>query len=632
MQENVRRILKLPTDTPLKYWLKYWKYCVEKFTNINRYDLRVENPHFIINDVVTEIKYNSFRNSDNRRVYKDKLGKCLKCDKAFSDLYKPLCLISFENWDKSPMYVSFACKEILRSMNENYYLKKLAKELADSINNHSDLSDTVKESIRFYTDLFVTEFICLGVDIKDVDHFIEEDNICISDVDNIVYVADTFYELKRSDFSTEELYHRAVKNRLDNRSIDDYINNIFNHFNKQPKDAHVLLRLLGVKGSVDAHIQDAHIYSIDNYKYLKESGISKIEEPDESFQYVNISIPIKHRFFHTSVRTAKERATNLLDFMSLNIHQDQEISISKQFAVVEIDGYEHVSSASIHDDIERLRYLRDAESLNLSRHSDLLSDILKGYVNSKKYDENVFRQIANAIRWYNKAMFSNKDEDKLLYSWIAMESILKVSDGIKESISTNNKECNTLHFTQELCSSILARNKFYSYAKNIYLELVHATNQFDNYYDISLDTIQNAKLDIQYGQIIDLSFFFNSLPSIIKEINDEIYKDELIQLQIFYKDEQGIKSYKNNIREDIVFIYRLRNLIAHNATSSPFITHLYAFKSQFICGSLIQAIRYQCNKYGVDIDGAIMHIYTECKIFEDDIKNKIQILKQPCRD
>jgi hypothetical protein len=632
MNDNLRKILKYPTDSPLKFWLKYWDSYINELCDLNRYETKLDSSHFILNDVVTEIKYNNFKNADNRKLFKDILGKNRKSDVVFSNLYDNQCSLAFKQWDESPLYVKSMCENILTSMNDYEYLNALSQKLVQVINAHDELTEDIKQEIRNYTQLFVTELVCLGVDVRDISELIREDNVCVAEGGCVILAADTFFELSIHDFSNKESYYKAVSKRLEKRNAIDYINNIMKHFNAQPREGHVILRLLGIKGSIDYHIQGIHLYSIDNATYLKESHLSKIEEADNTSIFVNIAIPISHRFFHSSINIAVGIATRVIDFLSLNIEADRNISISNQYAAIAVDGKECGSSESVKDDLTRAAFYRDIESYNIARISDQLPNYLREFTSSTTIEDDTFRKISNATHWYKKAVESNNMEDKLLYSWIAIESVLKIKEIIKTNIIPNEKDRNILNLSKVLCSLIISRNSFYSLAKNNYIYLVKCTQNQDNFFDFSTGLIETARLNLHAGDKIDLADFFNNLDQIIKEMNDEIYKSDLIRLNEFYKDNNGFKSFKNQVCNDITLIYRLRNLIAHNAVYSPYQTKLYAYKAQFICGSLIQAIRHYCNKYELNVDDALLRIYTDCTLFEANIKNHIKSIKESCHD
>lgn len=632
MNDNLRKIFKYPTDTPLKFWLKYWDSYIKELCDLKRYETKLDSPHFILNDIVAEIKYNNFKNIENRKLFKDILGKILKSDNVFASLYKSQCVLAFDKWEQSPLYVKSICENIINSMNEYDYLNTLSEKVIHVINSKENLSEEIKQEICIYTQLFITELVCLGIDVNDIDELISEDNVCVAEGGTIIWAADSFYELALHDFSTKELYYEAVSKRIEERSANDYINNIMRHLNTQSREGHVILRLLGIKGSIDFHIQGIHLYSIDKATYLKERHLSKIEDVDESLNFVNIAIPINHRFFHSSVNKAKDIANRIIDFLSLNIESERNISISDQFAVVEIDGRECGFSESVKDDISHVAFYRNVESYNITRMSDNLPNYLMEFDSSTSIDDDTFRKIANATHWHKKAVESNNVEDKLLYNWIAIESILKINDAIKANIIPNEKERNTLNFSRILCSLIISRNLFYSLAKNNYIYLIYNTRENDNFFDFSNDLIKKARLNLRVGDKIDFADFFSNLGNIIEEINDEVYKSDLIHLDEFYKDCNGFKSSKNQVCNDITLIYRLRNLIAHNAVYSPYQTKLYAYKAQFICGSLIQAIRHYCNKYRLSIDDALLRIYTDCSLFEANIDNHIESMKALCHD
>jgi len=631
MNDNLRKILRYPTDSPLKFWLKYWDSYINELCDLNRYDTKLDSSHFILNDIVTEIKYNNFKNADNRKLFKDILGRNRKSDVVFSSLYGNQCSLAFKQWNESPLYVKSMCENILTSMNSFEYLNALSKKIVQVINTHDEFTEDIKQKIRNYTQLFVTELVCLGIDVRDISGLIKEYNVCVAEGGRVILAEDSFYELSIHDFSAKESYYEAVSERLERRNAIEYVNNIMKHFNTQPREGHVILRLLGIKGSIDYHIQGIHLYSIDKATYLKEPHLSKIEDADETLDFVNIAIPTNHRFFYTSVNKAKDIANKIIDFLSLNIEADRKISISNQYAVITIDGKECGSSESVKDDLTKAAFYRDVESYNITRISDQLSDYLTEFASSTTIKDDTFRKISNATHWHKKAVETSNMEDKLLYSWIALESILKTNDVIRANVISNEKDCNILNLSKLLCSLIMSRNLFYSLAKNNYLYLINCTQEQDNFFDFPSELIEKARLNLHVGDRINLADFFSNLSQIIETMNDEVYKSDLIHIDAFYKDKNGFINFKNEVCNDITLIYRLRNLIAHNAVYSPYQTKLYAYKAQFICGSLIQAIRHYCNKYVLSVDDALLRIYTDCTLFEANIDNHIKSIKKSCQ-
>lgn len=624
MNDRIKEILDYPTDTPLKFWLKYWNHRIKELCDLDDYGIQLNSPHFLLSEIISEIEHNDFANKDNRSLFKELLGRILKLDCAFSELYRVEAGVALKNWDNSPLVVKTILEKILLSMNEHHYLNRIADKLQSILEIKQELNENCKDEICLYTDLFIQEIVCLGVNIEDVSALIKEDNVLISDLSNVVLCGDSFYELQRKDFVSDEEYHKAVCVRYKSRSAKEYISNILTHFHKEAKNGHVILRLLGVKGSISYHFHDVHLYSIDRATYLPEDSLNEIEKPDSS-KYVNIAVAVKHRFLNTSINYAKQRVESLLDYLSFNIRSKDKLSISKQFAAIVVDGQVCGSHHSVEDDVNHMRQHRDLMAFDLTPYGDNINDWLKEFTENSDISNNTFKEISKSTHWYRKAKCATKFEDKLLYSWIALESILKVSNSNRVNI--NPKDSSIINVAKVICSSVMARNKFYSYANNMYIHLVMTTQQFNNYYGFTSKTIESAKLNIQPGDKIELTKFFVELPRLIAEINDEIFKRDLIALQSFYEDKKCIIDFKSLVSDDVTLIYRLRNMIVHNAVCPEFIIKLYAYKAQFISGSLIQAVRYHYNKHGMDIGNTLLKIYSEYQILESNISSEIKRLK-----
>ena len=625
MNDRVKEILDYPTDTPLKFWLKYWEHRIKELCDLDDFDIQLNCPHFLILEVISEIEHNDFGNRDNKSLFKELLGRVLKQDIAFTELYRAEAGVALKNWDNSPLVVKQILGKILLSMNEYHYLNRITDKLQSLLETKQELNENIKNEICLYTDLLIQELVCLGVNIEDVSSLIKEDNVLMAEGSNVIICKDSFYELQRKDYASEEEYHKAVSIRYKSRSAKEYISNILTHFHKEAKEGFVILRLLGVKGSISYHFKDVHLYSIDKATYLPKEGLNELEKPD-SYQYVNIAVKVKYRFLNTSINYAIQRVESLLDYLSFNVKSGDGISISRQFASVVVDGKVCGFKFSVEDNAALLQQHRQLTAFDLTPHGDNLNDWLQEFTENSDISNDTFKKISKSTHWYRKAKCATKFEDKLLYSWIALESVLKVSNTIRVNISP--KDSSMINIAKVVCASFMARNRFYSYANNVYRHLIMFTQQFDNYYGVSRETIKAAKLNIKYGEKAELAKFLKELPNLIAEVNDEVYKQELIKLQSFYEDEKGFSNFKELVSNDVILIYRLRNMIVHNAICPEFVIKLYAHKAQLISGYLIQAVRYHYNKYGLDIDEALLRIYTDCQLLESNILMEIKRLKE----
>ena len=625
MEQRIRELLGLPDSTPLKFWLRYWNESVSDFTKLDKFDLHLDNPHFLIEDVLSEIEYNSFQNSDNRQYFKSALGKCLKNDTAFASLCRTQCALALKDWDSSRVYIRTLCQEMLQGINEKY-VDTIIDKLIEIVDGSETLTPSIKRQICKYSDLLISELIAQGISAEDISSFLKEDEVVIDAAGNVIVAGDSFHEFSKDSFSTEEEYHETIETYLNNRNAKEYLGNLRKQYLKDSKEGYVLLRIKGVKGKTNFTFQGVHFYSVDSITYIKDShSFSDIEKPQEDFEFINLAVPVKHKYFNSSIDYALSKATEVLDFLSLDLDATKKISIDRKDISLVIDGHECGSTHDRTEDSSFGEFMNRIESINLSNIQEEISGIS---LNSHNHiAENDLRKISNAVHWYNKAKTAERDEDTLLYSWIAIESLLKTNSDVQEAIISEHGKRNTLSIIQEICSGIMLHNKFYTYAFNYYSYIIRSTTHHDNYFDIPSDIIAKANLYHKERGIMIISRFFNHLNEIKDNVNSEILKHELEELDEFYSSVDKQKNYIKKIKNDLLLIYRLRNLISHNATYSRTQTKLYGYKARVICGNLIQAIRHHCQKYSISVNEAIVRLHTDHLQFMANIEHNMKTFK-----
>jgi hypothetical protein len=155
MNDRVKEILDYPTDTPLKFWLKYWEHRIKELCDLDDFDIQLNNPHFLILEVISEIEHNDFGNRDNKSLFKELLGRVLKQDIAFTELYRAEAGVALKNWDNSPLVVKQILGKILLSMNEYHYLNRITDKLQSLLETKQELNENIKNEICLYTDLLI---------------------------------------------------------------------------------------------------------------------------------------------------------------------------------------------------------------------------------------------------------------------------------------------------------------------------------------------------------------------------------------------------------------------------------------------------------------------------------------------
>ena len=129
------------------------------------------------------------------------------------------------------------------------------------------------------------------------------------------------------------------------------------------------------------------------------------------------------------------------------------------------------------------------------------------------------------------------------------------------------------------------------------------------------------------GDKVHINKFFSHIKDIEENINDEILKTKLHELDSFYMNVDGIKNKEKEIFNDIVLIYRLRNLIAHNAVYPQYLIDIYANKAQNISGSIIRFLIEKYRTSNQELDDILIDISTKYDEFILNIDYEILKLK-----
>ena len=632
MNDYIRKILGVPIKTPIEYWEKYWTYFVEKLGDKDNYESSLDSPRFLIDNIISEIEYNNLKNKENSQLFRAQLTEWDKNEVVFKKLFHNKVVILQQKWgDGTNKYILSICKQIKAEFNTGIYFDRLLEQLVSIINDAQALDYDTKKEINKYTELIISEFIVNGFDIDDIKSIHHD----IPDIHRIesgtVFSAPNTYKgLNRNDYNTEESYYKAIEDYIENRSIEERISVLGVYYYIEPKDCFVIFRLKGIKGDIDCLIDNVNIYAPHLKQYITENPtLSKIEHTTSDRKYINAAIPVKHKMLHSSVTYARQRLEQVLDLLSLSYNTSTPVEYyDKDISVVENGEYIAGINLMISDEATTLRnkeFFGYMESLDVSIIENDIHKVGDRFTAINKKQTYDTLKLAAAAHWYQKGKYSQKPEDKLLFHWIAIESLLKTANEIRNNI-TGHKDINLLQVVEKIVAAILVKKKFHDYWFYTYIDINYKT-QSDNYLDIPSDVIEKASLNMKAGDKVHSNKFFNHIKDIEENINDEILKTELHKLDSFYTNKDGIKNNETEILNDIVLIYRIRNLIAHNAVYPQYLIDIYANKTQNISGNIIRFLieKYRTSDRG--LDDILIDVSTNYDEFKLNINDEILKLK-----
>lgn len=597
MDDYRREIMELPYKNLYSYWQHYWSNCIDNLIDKDNVSFKIVGPRMLLKDLIEEIDGHDLYNQENIAYFRNQIRTLDKNDEVFHTLCHPIvvCLLQRLGNKNNKESSIILCKKILDTLVVKQYFTLLVDWLADTIDKTSINDYSSRKKINEITHLVIAEYVAEGFLLDEIKSFATEIPGVAIAVGGIVMAAPPEFDtLKESDFSTQEEYYEAVFVAIKKRSVYKSLDELKHYYYEPPREAFFIVRLNGLKGQIDDYIGDINIYSPKIKRYITENNsLSQVETVTEDRDRVNAAIPIEFVSLYQAKVLAEAKLEEVLDMLMLTYRTKEPVTIATNFCAVVADGKEISWSHSVRGN-DPLMLSKD----EMSRYLDALdlTDVKKDDFQFMTEKHRIFevgqdalkRRLKNAAHWYTKAIAADKGVDTLLYSWFAIEGLLKVNRQTQSEIV--DKDPNSLKVIQEFVISIFCKRYPFNYLRRTYRNFIYLTNQHDNYYDITKDVINKAGLNIKEGDCYRDGEFLKAIPNMIECVNDDIVKDELADLHSFYQSDKVIKNKAEQLKNDLLMIYRLRNMIVHNAALSCANLSFYAREAKWIAQLVIRYV------------------------------------------
>lgn len=618
-------------NSPLEYFQIYWDEYIYDLLDSSNSEIRMQSPRMLIHEIISEITYHHFKNTENIAYFKAKLGEWLKKDRIFKELFQQDVILSFSYFDSQH---SLLLKElfigILRRFNIERYFEKIFWDFVKFMEESPSLTYDNKQRINEYINLIIAEFKSEGFALEDIKGLPTQiENIAIEAGGHIIAAPDSFYELQESDFETKELYYNAIAKRIERRTISECLQGIINKFYCTPQEGFMLIRLTGLKGEIDTTIDGVHIYSPRNHKYITEEAISDIEKLNDK-EYLNAAIPIESVGLFTSINYAKLKLVSVLEIVSLIYDTKVKIDYGRGNFVMVFNGKESGFHHNVTSDDERYQERTSLYKYEISIDGKEIEDgkdeIIKNYEAVHYPDSETTIKLSNAVHWCYKAKNASTDEEKLLNSWFALEGMMKVSDEVMHNLPIR-KEDGVMKVVQYIVKATFSIRKFHNYWREAYAKILYSIQDKFLSFNLPEDLKKRAGLNLKSGDKYDTKSFFACISELEKTISHQMFKNELHEVADYYSSKKGFEEYTQQIENDILVIYRLRNLIAHNAVIPSESLTLYARKAYAICRYITRYFIDHRVNGNVTMDKMIIDISIKYLRFPASIEERIRELK-----
>lgn len=638
---NINKILKVydeKLNEKEKYFIEYFDFKSNQYLKASD-DFCVLNPNVVIGLIVEELNGNN--NSRNLKFFKEKLGTFLKEDIVIKEQYGDLIKKILEHILSDKSFTLELCKKLKNELKNGKYAKLCYKRLMKLLVSNESLQDT-KNEIKYLTNVLIIELAIYGYSPKKISELIGEIFDDYKIYENNLFIT-KFPIPKKIENETNEIKVEY----MDALTIYDRFKILDKYFEKKKEKIYYVVIIKGISGkNVNIKINNVHIYNyklFPQFEFEKEDNKNERsilwEKAQEEFNKneVHCSICIERIDANNSIEYVKKQLNNAIDV--IHIYHNVECIIEADFSnylVFNKDKELFSEGGTVEDKDE---FKQDVKSL----HYDYL-DSRKLYKIYKKYEKNIIdnnndvsKIIRNSSRYFRKGKEAKASEDKILNYWICIENLFQVEQKFPKNILVSEEDDKKYNIIISLMPYFFARknipNLYWKYW-NIFYNKVNVYNYGDFGIEISKELLK--KCQFSQTQRINLFGFIDNIEELKESLNNEVDIDNLEEINNILFDNNMANNFLNdneiNLRDMLLLIYRLRNMIVHNAHYNITFLDYYARQIEKIAAEALRTIIFvyldtsKNSMYELIMD---MYIHNKIELQEElKTKNIYKLLKE----
>ncbi|WP_407495025.1 hypothetical protein [Elizabethkingia anophelis] len=617
-------------DDKVNYWKDLWENLIDNFLK-KSYGLNLYSPHILVEDIILEIEENT-NNADNRKYFKSKLDHYYNNDIVLKNCFESdfKILRTILHTSKVNLILEI-CRNLEKKFKEGKYFDENLKELKALLFNDCILDKEIIYRITEITQRLIIEFIKKGYileDIKRIAKNIFDNYQSISNGKEDIIATYFPHNILHDDYTKDgkldrESINNAIVSMMKTLTTEQRINKLSYYFYKEPEEAFYVFVVEGLKGDINLSLCDVTFYSPDQTRYAKEDSHNDEDlqsDKDIEDKFIQAAVKVKYLTSASSLISALAILEKTIDLLHSYYNTKYKIEIDSSKYIVIQHGNIIQNSWGRND-----RFLKMHDSLNINKYEKNMRE-LNDFNFLFLQDNKTISKLSNAIHWYSKAQHSSNQEDKILNYWIAIENLFSSEfDILKDDLL--DKNISKLKLIQLIISSNQIPSFIYEYGWEIFNHYSHlARNKhfYDNF-ELPDEVIDKANLNVKEGEPIFLEKFINSLQDIKKYEKNHFLLGKLENLIGFYKNSsvtmKVVEEQIKLIEEDILMIYRLRNLIVHNAHFDNALLPYHVWKIKEYSGNLIRRLLYQFKKNNSNLSSLLINIYLRREKLLHELEN-----------
>lgn len=611
-------------ESKIKFWNELWEDLIQNFLK-KSYGLTLYSPHILIEDIIVEIEENQFKNKENKKYFYSKLNEYLENDEVIKTQLKSEFILLRKNFNSEKTnYILALCKKINESFKKGIYFRKTLLLAEKILLEDSELDINFVNQINYHSQSMIVELIRKSFDLEDIKKFL------INIFDNYYYQEESLitnfpYNLNYEKFKDTDgkiNYNEAnekVKEILDNLTLADRIRKLSYYYNKKTKKVKYIFFIKGIKGEIEKNIFGVTFYNLNIKQFVKDDRMIDSEDLQRHYgndKYIQAAVDIDHLLPKSSLKLAKSKIENALDILACYFNFNTEVTLNESnFIIIDNDGRIIYSSFGRGKDDKFMNY-HDALNFNeLESHIDDLREY--AFLWNEINNIETISKIKNALHWYRKGEQSHKDADKMLNYWIAIENLFNSKEDIKADIF-NDSNKSKFNLIQEIIADEQVFKFVYEYGWELYYYFRNKADNFMRKTNIPENLIKQGQLKPDIGTTIYLEKFIKVLPELKKYETNLFILDKIDSVISFYSDSNFTKSeilnHIEQVKNDVLMIYRFRNLIVHNAHFDNTLLPYFVWKTRSYCGGILRKF-ISSYKENIKLSEIIFNIYIEKEKF-----------------
>jgi len=585
---NIQTFYQETGNEKIKYFKNIWEGICDTINKPNL-DFDIMTPHYLCLEILDEIEVNKSKNKSNNQYYLSRLNDYYSHEKTIiGEIKNYFEILRRELQNPREIIVRQMLNDVLSFFNKGYFFNSLFEELKSILFNSEQLTIYNKNEINKITKYLIVEFILKGYNYKSIEKFIS--NILEG---YIIYNGDVITNFPHGiEFNDDkETYYNKIKDIISSISVENRIEKISGYYYALKKEYYYIFSLIGISGDSEIKINNVIFYNPIKKRYITKSLLSDDDveiEGNNNENIMNVIVFVncidKEQGKIIAINDI-DRAFNLLKFIT---HSKSKFKHNNSKCIILNKDYEEISR----------HWGMDPET-NIYDNLRIDNDFKYSNEKIKDITNLIFtnRTLTDALHYYRKAIEAFRSEEKILNYWISLEILfnkVQLWNIFPEDEKSEKKSKITL--IQEIGSRLLLCHYVYKYGWDVFYKLssiIKYNNQNNEKINISNDILKNAGLysdSNKKGRMVYLYKFLDNLSELISSTKDEIIHEKLIAINEFYFNNNSAKNkiytLFNDIKNEILLLYRIRNKIVHNAFyNSPFMEY-YVNKLGFIVSTV----------------------------------------------